>query len=298
MLVGSGPWLTSSPSNQTYFLQMGGVNDPFKIQIILILMGLIGTMLGMYLMFKHLGRRSMMLIGVGLSALFMLASGISYSTTNGKGVGGKLIVVFVSLFVFSNNAFSGALSWPLAAELVSSRLRVHTFSFATIINYFFACKLTPPGETRAKLRCRLPPSLRRNFTSTDRWLKLRAHLVLHAVLYQSSCPRLGWEVLLHLGSVQRCHLHLFLVCEFSPPCCIAAPKATMALQGYLANFGRLQLLPEIKGRTLEEIDELFEQRVPLKDFPKYHCRSSDRAKELARADEKVREEQVEAVEKV
>lgn len=40
-------------------------------------------------------------------------------------------------------------------------------------------------------------------------------------------------------------------------------------------------LPEVKGRSLEEIDELFQNRVPVRDFPKYECVSSEKAKEIA-----------------
>jgi len=40
-------------------------------------------------------------------------------------------------------------------------------------------------------------------------------------------------------------------------------------------------LPEMKGRSLEELDELFQNRVSVKDFPKYQCVSSERAKEAA-----------------
>lgn len=38
-------------------------------------------------------------------------------------------------------------------------------------------------------------------------------------------------------------------------------------------------LPEMKGRTLEELDELFQNRVSVRKFPTYECVSSERAKE-------------------
>ncbi len=41
------------------------------------------------------------------------------------------------------------------------------------------------------------------------------------------------------------------------------------------------LLPEVKGRSLEEIDELFQNRVPLREFPSYACVSAVRAHEAA-----------------
>lgn len=40
-------------------------------------------------------------------------------------------------------------------------------------------------------------------------------------------------------------------------------------------------LPELKGRSLEELDELFRNGVSVRDFPKYECVSSERAKEIA-----------------
>ena len=41
------------------------------------------------------------------------------------------------------------------------------------------------------------------------------------------------------------------------------------------------MLPEVKGRSLEEIDELFQNRVSVRDFPKYQCLSAVRAHEIA-----------------
>jgi hypothetical protein len=40
-------------------------------------------------------------------------------------------------------------------------------------------------------------------------------------------------------------------------------------------------MPEMKGRSLEELDEMFQNRVPRRDFPKYQCVSSERAREIA-----------------
>ena len=40
-------------------------------------------------------------------------------------------------------------------------------------------------------------------------------------------------------------------------------------------------LPEMKGRTLEELDELFQNRISVRDFAQYQCISSEKAKEVA-----------------
>lgn len=41
------------------------------------------------------------------------------------------------------------------------------------------------------------------------------------------------------------------------------------------------MLPEMKDRSLEELDELFQNRVPVSKFKSYQCVSSERARELA-----------------
>lgn len=41
------------------------------------------------------------------------------------------------------------------------------------------------------------------------------------------------------------------------------------------------MLPEIKGRSLEEIDELFQKNISVWEFPRYECASSTRAHEAA-----------------
>jgi len=35
------------------------------------------------------------------------------------------------------------------------------------------------------------------------------------------------------------------------------------------------------GRSLEELDELFEKRISVKDFPKYECEITRQAHEIA-----------------
>ena len=41
------------------------------------------------------------------------------------------------------------------------------------------------------------------------------------------------------------------------------------------------MIPETKGRSLEEIDEMFVNKVSRRDFKNYQCASSERAREIA-----------------
>jgi hypothetical protein len=38
-------------------------------------------------------------------------------------------------------------------------------------------------------------------------------------------------------------------------------------------------MPEMKGRSLEELDEIFEAGVPARKFPQYQCRILEGAKQ-------------------
>jgi len=120
---------------------MAGVTDPFKISILTTFTSFVGVVLGMYVAYDMLGRRPIMLFGTGGSVVLFLAVAIAYNIAPGTQEAAKAIIAFFILYAFFCAGFSSNLTWPLANELVSSRLRVITFSFATGINYFFSCKI-------------------------------------------------------------------------------------------------------------------------------------------------------------
>lgn len=118
---------------------MAGVQNPFVATILKSFMGLVGVAIGIYLSYKKLGRRSMMLIGHSTSAVFMAGMGIAQSVAPGTQAAGKAIVGCAFCYHFFYNGFSGAQSYPVANELVSSRLRVVSIGTATAVNMVFAC---------------------------------------------------------------------------------------------------------------------------------------------------------------
>lgn len=120
---------------QTFFFQQAGVDRPFLATILKSILGLTGVLIGMTLCYRTIGRRFSMLLGHGGSALFMLGMGIAGSITPQSKETGKAILACALLYHFTYNGFSGALSWPVANELVSSRLRVITIGVGTGINY-------------------------------------------------------------------------------------------------------------------------------------------------------------------
>jgi hypothetical protein len=97
---------------------------------------------GMYFMYKVMGRRSMMLFGSAAASVTMLLGAIVWTANPGTPESGKAVIALTILYLFLYNGFSGILSWPLSVEIVSSRLRVITFSLGTGINYFCSCEYT------------------------------------------------------------------------------------------------------------------------------------------------------------
>ena len=68
----------------------------------------------------------------------MLSAGIAASINPTAKVTGNVLVAFTALFMFCYNAGVGAASYPVATELVSSRLRAWTVGTATALGYFLA----------------------------------------------------------------------------------------------------------------------------------------------------------------
>jgi hypothetical protein len=90
-----------------------------------------------------------MLFGSAMASLCMLAIGIANTVAGNSPPAGRAIVAFMVLYGFFYNGFSGTLSWPIATEVVSSRLRVITIGVGTGINYFFNCECSLTGEFSA-----------------------------------------------------------------------------------------------------------------------------------------------------
>ena len=121
---------------------MAGITEPFKASLYTIASQFIAILVSMYLMYKVMGRRSMMLVGSALAAIVQLVTAIIFTAQPDKPGTWKAVVGLTIVYCVCYMGFSGTVSWPLSAEIVSSRLRVVTFSFATGLNYFAACELS------------------------------------------------------------------------------------------------------------------------------------------------------------
>jgi hypothetical protein len=132
----SGVWFLIAYS--TYFLTIAGITKAFEYSIMNTCLGFVGVNIGMYAIQHWVGRRTILIFGAVTCGLCELATGIAASVGGTTEEAGKAIVAFTALFLFFYLAGVGAASFPVATEVVSSRLRAWTIGTATSLGYFLA----------------------------------------------------------------------------------------------------------------------------------------------------------------
>jgi hypothetical protein len=133
----SGIWFLIA--YQTYFFIQGGVTKGFEYSIMTTCLGFLGVNIGMYAMRHLIGRRTILIIGAMACGLAQLGAGIAYSTSGpGTTVTTNCLVAFITLHKFFYNGCVGAASYPVATEVVSTRLRAWTVGTATGLGYVLA----------------------------------------------------------------------------------------------------------------------------------------------------------------
>lgn len=136
---GSGCWFLFSYS--TYFFVISGlkVDEAFRFSVLKTCVGFVGVQAGMYLMRHVMGRRMTLMVGALTQGLSMLGMAIVATAVTPKtDLNRDLLVTFVCLFYFAYDAFIGSASYPVATELVSTRLRSYTVGSAISLGYFLA----------------------------------------------------------------------------------------------------------------------------------------------------------------
>ncbi|EJU02939.1 general substrate transporter [Dacryopinax primogenitus] len=208
----SGSWFIIAYS--TYFFQIADITKAFQFSIMNTCIGFLGVNCGMYAIRHIFGRRSILILGAFLVGVSHLAYAIADTVHPNTEETGQIIVAFMALFQFSYNGGVGAASYPVATELVSSRLRAWTVGSATALGYILA------------------------WTTS------------FCTPYFINPQDLNWGA--KYGYIW------------------AASNAVCIVFFYV-------YMPEMKGRSLEELDEIFEARVPARKFPEYVCHISQEA---------------------
>ncbi|KAG4422155.1 hypothetical protein IFR04_004661 [Cadophora malorum] len=199
---------------QTYFLSLAGITKSFEFSVMNTVIGFIGVNVGMVCIRHVFGRRSILMIGATACGLCQLASAVAYTVNAGSTTTGKVLVAFTAIFYFFYNGCVGAASYPVATELVSSRLRAWTVGTATSLGYILA------------------------------WL------VGFCSPYFINPEDLNWGP--KYGYIWAASNAICIVFFFF-------------------------FMPEMKGRSLEELDEIFEARTPTWKFKQFQCTIRDEA---------------------
>ncbi|OJJ07011.1 hypothetical protein ASPVEDRAFT_876447 [Aspergillus versicolor CBS 583.65] len=209
----SGVWFLIG--YQTYFFTVTGITKAFEFSIMNTCFGFLGVNIGMYAIRELVGRRSILIIGAVACGLCQLGSAIAASIDPDSLATGQTLVGLTALFMFFYNGCVGAASYPVATELVSSRLRAWTVGTATSLGYLLA------------------------------WL------VNFCTPYFINPEHLDWGA--QYGYIW------------------AGSNAVCVVFFYF-------FMPEMKGRSLEELDEIFAARVPARKFKGYQCLIRDAAR--------------------
>ncbi|KAL8385078.1 hypothetical protein RB599_007103 [Gaeumannomyces hyphopodioides] len=204
----SGIWFLIA--YQTYFLIQGGVGRGFEYSIMTTCVGFVGVNLGMLAMGRlRLGRRAVLVAGAGACGLAQLGTAVAYTAAGAGSVAAtNSLVAFLTLHKFFYNAGVGSASYPVATEVVSTRLRAQTVGSATSLGYVLA------------------------------WL------TSFCSPYFINPTELNW-------GAQYCYIW-------------AASNFICVVFFYFC-------MPETANRTLEELDEMFEARLRVRQFKKYKC---------------------------
>ncbi|KAG9203649.1 hypothetical protein G6514_002667 [Epicoccum nigrum] len=124
---------------QTYFFSIAGITKAFEYSIMNACIGWIGVHCGIYAMKRWVGRRSLIIFGALTCGLCEFACGIAASVSPNSISTGYVLVAFTALFMFIYDACVSVAAFPLANELVSSRLRAWTVGSANALAYNFFC---------------------------------------------------------------------------------------------------------------------------------------------------------------
>ncbi|KAI4859369.1 general substrate transporter [Hypoxylon rubiginosum] len=194
----------------TYFLTVAGVTEAFAYSAMITCMGLIGVITSFFIV-RYVGRRVILLIGVGACGLCQLSFAIAWTAAPGTVAAAKVVIAFISLFTFFYTAYA-PYAWLLGGELPNNHLRAHTYGLSTALNFL------------------------------GNWLGV------FTAPYFINPASLGWNAkygYIWFGSNVIVFIFTWL------------------------------FIPETRDRTLEEIHEMFEAKIPARKFKGYVCANTE-----------------------
>ncbi|KAI1772679.1 hexose transporter [Hypoxylon cercidicola] len=122
----------------TTFFTSAGVSDPFLISLVMNVINVISTVPGLFVV-ETWGRRKLLIVGAMGMACCQLVIAIFSTIANDSqsSLVAKLLIVFVSLFVFFYAASWGPVAWVVTSEIYPLKIRAKSMSVSTASNWLF-----------------------------------------------------------------------------------------------------------------------------------------------------------------
>lgn len=120
----------------TTFFTSAGVSDPFLISLVMNVINVVSTIPGLFVV-ETWGRRKLLLVGAMGMACCQLVIAIfsTIASDSQSSLVAKLLIVFVSLFVFFYAASWGPVTWVVTSEIYPLKIRAKSMSVSTASNW-------------------------------------------------------------------------------------------------------------------------------------------------------------------
>ncbi|KAI5859663.1 hexose transporter [Durotheca rogersii] len=120
----------------TTFFTSAGVSNPFLISLVMNIINVASTIPGLFVV-ETWGRRKLLLVGaVGMAVCqLIIAIFSSVASDSQSALVAKLLIVFVSVFVFFYAASWGPVAWVVTSEIYPLKVRAKSMSVSTASNW-------------------------------------------------------------------------------------------------------------------------------------------------------------------
>ncbi|ORY57178.1 general substrate transporter [Pseudomassariella vexata] len=120
----------------TTFFNGAGIHNPFLISLITNIINVVSTIPGLFVV-ETWGRRNLLLVGsIGMAMCHLVIAifGTAVGNDNNE-TSSKVIIVFVTFFVFFYAASWGPVAWVVTAEIYPLKIRAKSMSVSTASNW-------------------------------------------------------------------------------------------------------------------------------------------------------------------
>ncbi|KAI0198388.1 general substrate transporter [Astrocystis sublimbata] len=119
----------------TTFFEGAGVVNPFTISLVLNIINVVSTVPGLFVV-ETWGRRKLLIVGsIGMAISQLVIAAFSTATDDMSGLVAKILIVFLSFFVFFYAASWGPVTWVVTSEIYPLKVRAKSMSISTASNW-------------------------------------------------------------------------------------------------------------------------------------------------------------------